>query len=414
VTALLLLLWISLGLLAQVGVAIAVALLRTKRQPRPATPVAAQTTTTPLHPAAWTGLRAFRVARRDYEDAAHTQCSFYLEPVDGVDLPAFKPGQFLTFSLAIPAPAGGTGVAITRCYSLSDSPDSQHYRITIKRALAPLCTPAVPAGVASNYFHDHVHVGSVLQVRAPAGSFFVDTDASTPVVLIGGGIGITPMMSMLRWCLAQQPGRSIHLYYGVRNSSEHAFQRTLKDLAAQSPQLHLNMVYSKPNPTDQLGADYQHTGHIDVTLLQRTLLHGRHAFYVCGPSTMMESLVPALSQWGVAREDIHFEAFGPATVRLVGADPVAEAANTTASLEVRFQRSGRTLVWAGRESNLLDFAERHGISIESGCRSGSCGSCLTTVVSGEVQYETTPNFELAAGQCLLCVAKPRSALVLQA
>ena len=91
----------------------------------------------------------------------------------------------------------------------------------------------------------------------------------------------------------------------------------------------------------------------------------------------MESLVPALAEWGVPRADLHFEAFGPASVRLPGATPNEATASTVGPLEVRFTRSGRTLVWDGQDANLLDFAERHGVSVESGCRSGGCGTCET-------------------------------------
>lgn len=164
--------------------------------------------------AAWAGWREFRVAQRAFEDAAQTQCSFYLQPVDGRPLHAFKPGQFLTFALDV-KPGGAEGAAttrvITRCYSLSDQPDPAHYRVTIKRVPAPADHPEFEPGLSSNHFHDHVQVGDVLRVKAPAGHFFIDPDPNVPAVLIGGGIGITPMMSMLRWCVGQQPQRTVHL-----------------------------------------------------------------------------------------------------------------------------------------------------------------------------------------------------------
>jgi ferredoxin len=127
---------------------------------------------------------------------------------------------------------------------------------------------------------------------------------------------------------------------------------------------------------------------------------------------MMESLVPGLAQWGVAAGDIHFEAFGPASVRLpADASPKVEV-NAALPMSVNFRRSGRTLAWQGKQASLLDFAEAHGIQVESGCRSGSCGSCVSNVISGTVGYDSPPDFDLAPGQCLLCVGKPREALVL--
>lgn len=365
--------------------------------------------------AAWAGWREFRVAQRVFEDAAKSQCSFYLQPVDGQPLPAFKPGQFLTFALDVAdrSAGGAAGTrAITRCYSLSDRPDPAHYRVTIKRVPAPAGHPEFDPGLSSNHFHDHVQVGDVLRVKAPAGHFFIDPDPDLPAVLIGGGIGITPLMSMLRWCVAQQPQRVVHLYYGLRNGGEHAFKQQIEEIAASHPMLRLNIVYSRPGESDLLGRDHQHRGHVDVELLRRTLPHGRHQFYACGPPAMMQAIVPALAEWGVPVADIHFEAFGPASIKLPGApEPTASAA---AEVEVRFQRSGRTLTWDGRDASLLDFAERHGIAVESGCRSGGCGSCETRLLEGEVQYEHAPDHDVAAGHCLLCVGRPSSPLVLEA
>jgi ferredoxin-NADP reductase len=410
VTASTLLIYICAALLVQLLLGIGYGLLRRSTVPVAATPSAA-------HPAAlasgaWSGLRAFRVVRRSFEDAAQTQCSFDLEPVDGLALPPFKPGQFLTFQLSLPAQPSAAAHNITRCYSLSDSPASDHYRVTIKRVPAPPEPPGMAPGASSTYFHDHVHVGDTLQVRAPAGHFHLDASASTPVVLVAGGIGITPLLSMLRWCAQHQPARAVHLYFGVRNSAEQAYKSLLEALAVSLPQFTLHVVYSKPLPDDAQPRDYQHAGHINLDLLKQTLPHGPHQFYLCGPSALLESLVPALLQWGVAAADIHFEAFGPASVRLPGPQATEPLPMPSSPLPIHFTRSGRSLDWTGRESNLLDFAEAHGIAVESGCRSGSCGSCVTTLTHGEVAYANPPDFDLASGQCLLCVGTPRTPLSL--
>jgi len=398
-------------LLLQVVAGAGVALWR-RRRGAESPPEAAIANAAPAPAGAWPGWRDFRVARREFEDAAQSQCSFYLEPADGQPLPAFRPGQFLTFSLQV----AGNAVpvrTVTRCYSLSDCPDPSHYRITVKRVPAPADRPDLPPGISSTHLHDQVREGDVLSVRAPAGQFFIDADASIPAVLIAGGIGITPMMSMLRWCLREQPQREVHLYYGLRRSDEHAFKSQLESLAEGHARFHLNVVYSRPETGDVEGRDYQHAGHVDVDLLRRSLPHGRHRFFVCGPPAMMNSLVPALAAWGVAREDIHHEAFGPAAPR--GAPGVPDRpADAAESIEIRFARTGRTLLWSGQDASLLDFAERNGVAVDSGCRSGSCGSCETKLVSGEVRYADTPDHVIAAGHCLLCVGKPSSPLVLDA
>jgi uncharacterized protein len=366
---------------------------------------------------AWSGWRDFRVVRRHYEDTAKSQCSFHLQPVDGDPLPPFLPGQYLTFSLSTSGDTPGgsrSSRSLTRCYSLSDRPDPAGYRITVKRALPPTDRPKLPCGAASSYLLDNVHEGDLLKVRAPAGHFCINADASVPAVFVAGGIGITPMMSMLLWCLAVQPERLVHLFLGVRSSADQAFKPVLEELARVHSGFRLHVVYSNPDPGDVLGRDYQHAGRVDLALLRSSLPHGRHQFYVCGPPAMMQSLVPALRTWGVREEDILFEAFGPASVlpavTTTGQSPSAEQV----SIDVNFSRSGRTLVWDGRDANLLDFAERHHVDVDAGCRSGSCGSCETRLVSGAVIYADKPDFDVAKGHCLLCVGTPQSALVLEA
>lgn len=412
-TAVQLLALISAALLLQLAVGVGVVLRRRSRvRPEPPVRPPAAKARSPL---AWEGWRTFRVSQRHVEDEAGSQCSFYLQPVDGQRLPEFRPGQFLTFSLEVHDSAvdgTATGASLTRCYSLSDAPDPSHYRITVKRVPAPAAHPEFPPGRSSNHFHDHVRVGDTLRVKAPSGHFHIDPDPDVPVVLLGGGIGITPMISMLRWCMAVQPQRAVHLFYGLRNGEEHAFKAQLQTWAASHPALRLHVVYSRPAAADVPGRDYQHVGHVDVELLRRTLPHGRHQFYVCGPPSMMQTLVPALAAWGVPAADIHHEAFGPASVKLPGA-PTAAGAEVS-ELSVRFQRSGRTLNWTGQDASLLDFAERHGIEVSSGCRSGGCGSCETRLLEGSVRYEQAPDHDVAEGHCLLCVGSPARSLVLEA
>lgn len=416
-TALNLLTYITVALLLQLAAGFGLAFFRapgkTQMAAPPSKPPSGVDTLDSTHPA-WTGWRDFRVTRRVEEDTLKSQCSFYLAPADGAPLPDFKPGQFLTFEVRLP-----TGLpqvtSVVRCYSLSDQPTPNTYRVTIKRALSPAKQPALPPGVCSSHFHDYVKVGDTLRVKAPAGRFFIDPDASVPAVLIGGGIGITPMMSMLAWCLAHQPERTVHLYAGARCSDEQAFLQPLQALAQAHPLLHLHLVYSNPGETSPVAAvpALQHTGRVDIDLLKKTLPHGRHQFYVCGPPPMMEALVPALVNWGVPKTDIHFEAFGPATVRLEPDAPKRVLAES-AALSIQFNGAGRTLAWTGQDDSLLDFAERQGVLMESGCRSGSCGSCQTRLLSGTVHYANPPDFDITSGHCLPCVATPQSNLVVAA
>ena len=360
---------------------------------------------------AWQDFRTFRVDRKVVEDAAHSVCSFYLVPEDGQPLPAFLPGQFLTFRLDAPASAGDSE-QIIRCYSLSDAPCPDYYRISIKRAIAPLGSD-VPPGRSSNYFHDRVTAGTLLQVRAPSGHFHLDR-GDTPVVLVAGGIGITPMLSMLNWCLSEQPGRELWLFYGVRDGRELVMKAHLEALAAEHPNFHLRLCFSNPLPEEVAGRDYHHRGRIDVGLLRMQLPFKPYHFYICGPTPMMESLVPALEEWGVPDSHIHFEAFGPASIKRKQAQtaPVAEAADTGSV--VPFARAGKPLPWRPDAGSLLEFAEANGIAANYGCRAGSCGTCQTAIRAGEVSYREPPDFDPEPGSCLLCVGVPRTNVTLEA
>jgi ferredoxin-NADP reductase len=362
--------------------------------------------------AAWQGYRTFRVERRVVEDVAHSICSFYLVPEDGKALPHFLPGQFLTFRLDVPTATGGTE-QIIRCYSLSDAPRTNGYRVSIKRV--PASPDSVHAcGRSSNHFHDHVEVGSLLQVRAPSGHFHIDR-SDAPVVLIGGGIGITPMLSMLEWVLAEQPGREAWLFYGVRNGREMILKSRLESLAAAHPNFHLRVCFSNPLAEDVAVRDYQHRSRVDVHVLRMQLPLKPYHFYICGPTPMMENLVPALEDWGVPDSRIHFEAFGPASIKRRGAaQATASAVPDATGIMVNFAKSGKELNWQPGSGSLLDFAEANGIAVNSGCRAGGCGSCQTTIAAGEVGYSQAPDFDPEPGSCLLCVCTPKTNVTLEA
>lgn len=417
-----LLLWILLGIALQVGLFLGVSFWRhwqsysqLKQGQTEATASVPTVNAPKVEDAGWSGFRPFKVARRVIEDPAELICSFYLAPVDGPPLPAFKPGQFLTFRLDVPKAEGSGTEQVTRCYSLSDAPQADHFRISIKRVPPPPGS-GHPPGRSSNFFHDHIPVGTTLQVRAPSGHFYLEP-GSSPIVLIAGGIGITPMLSMLNWCQAHQPEREVWFFYGVRNGNETAFAGHLHAIAAANPNVHLRLCFSDPLPKDQLGKDFHHHGRVDVNLFRMVLPLRPYHYYICGPTPMMESLVPALEDWGVPDSHIHFEAFGPASIRRrkpVAAATESAVAATVSDITVTFAKSGKQVQWSPQSGSLLEFAETQGIAIDSGCRAGGCGTCQTIIRSGEVAYRQVPDYDPEPGTCLLCVCTPKTNVTLEA
>ncbi len=359
--------------------------------------------------AAWSGFRKFRVEGKVLE--AESCCSFYLAPHDGRPLPAYLPGQYLTFRLQIP----GQAREVTRCYSLSDSPDhTDYYRVTIKRIAPPPSAKDAPAGLVSSHFHDRIQVGDILDVKAPSGHFHLDVESRTPVVLVGGGIGVTPALSMLNYLVSAPGKREVWFFYGVRNGQEHMLKDYLREIAEQNPNVHLVACYSDPLASDRVNEDFHFGERVSVDLFKRVLNVNNFEFYICGPPPMMESLTKGLAEWGVPDDKIHFEAFGPASVKRVAkaeGAPVPDAAG----FEVNFVRSNKTVKWSSGAGTLLELAEAHGIRLDSGCRAGSCGTCVTAVRDGKVRYlGGNPDFDIEKGSCLACVAVPDGALSLDA
>lgn len=354
----------------------------------------------------WDGFRKFVVARKVME--VKDVCSFYLEPHDRRSLPSFQPGQYLTFRIPVP----GLPKPVVRCYSLSDAPKPDYFRVTIKRIGAAPNKPDTPPGLISNFFHNDLDEGDIVDVKAPAGQFHLEPSDTTPVVLIGGGVGLTPVLSMLNAIVDANARRDVWFFYGVRNRDEHAMADHLRQVAADNANVHLHVCYSDPTAGDRERHDYQHAERVSLDLLKRVLGSNKPHFYICGPPPMMQSLVEGLTEWGVPAERVHHEAFGPASVKSAAVGlPVASAAER--SFEVSFSRSSRRCAWDGR-STLLEIAEANGVRIDSGCRAGNCGTCLTALKSGDVEYRNPPGTTIETGSCLACVAVPKSDLTIDA
>lgn len=355
----------------------------------------------------WNGYRKFEIVRKEPECDGIT--SFYLAPHDKKPIPTFKPGQYLTFRLKIP----GHEKPVIRCYSLSDAPREGTYRVTIKRAVAPPDRPDLPSGLSSSYFHDQLEVGDILDVQAPSGGFHLDPLDETPAVLISAGVGLTPVLSMLNAITEAGTKREVWFFHGTYSKGYHAMREHMQAVAAQHENVHLHIVYSHPEKGDVRGQDYQHEGHVSVDLFKQLLPSNNYEYYMCGPPQMMKDVVNGLTDWGVPENRIFYEAFGPASIKKK--KPVATPAKESAvEIEVEFSKSGKKLKWDNSAGSILEFAEANGISLDSGCRAGNCGTCLNAIISGDVIYTSEPDNMPEAGSCLTCCSVPKNNLVLDA
>ncbi|MCA9265030.1 MAG: 2Fe-2S iron-sulfur cluster binding domain-containing protein [Planctomycetales bacterium] len=351
----------------------------------------------------WKGFRKFEVARKVVE--TENCVSIYLRPHDGRPLPAFKPGQYLTFSAKIP----GSDRPLVRCYSLSDAPRPDYYRITVKRVPAPADQPGLPPGRISSHFVQELRTGDILDVKSPSGTFCLDLESRRPVVLLAGGIGITPLLSMLRGVVEEGRDREVYLFYGIANSNHHTFREQLESLAAESSNVRIHTAYSRPLEQDKMGREYDSPGRIDLKLLRSVLPSNNFDFFVCGPPTFMQDVLGSLRAWGVPEQSIHAEAFGPAA-----ATPRRETKSAGLTCQVHFDRSGKTVVWNTVGQTLLELAETQGVVIDSGCRTGNCGACSTAIKSGQIEYLSEPGTPPAPGTCLPCISCPKGELSLDA
>lgn len=402
---------------------------------------------------AWEGYRKFRVVKKVIEDSKEETASFYFSPIDGRRLPPFDPGAYLNLKVEIP----GHGVE-ARSYSISGAFRKDYYRLSIKRV--PEWTDGktgktYPAGMVSNFVHDHVHEGSVVDVSAPQScpDFVLSLEDEAPAVLFGGGVGITPMLCMWEEIVTQQPTRPVWLFYGVRGSAElmdnAGEESALAGITSQvSDDQRLWYCFSRvKNVTDEEGRVVGVSGGetdgdrlmCEATRRKREtgeeprILYapGRVSvkawiwealppsfkaeahFYMCGPGPFMKALREDLKAQDVPERRIHYEEFGADSH-----DAMSEVVETTC--DVVFTKGGVTkkVAWEGWRRDLQRLGKANEVVIRGGCGVGACGDCQTPILAGRVKHTRSPlPFQPTVGCCLPCVAVPHpdcSRLELQA
>ncbi|MNQ95227.1 Flavohemoprotein [compost metagenome] len=196
-----------------------------------------------------------------------------------------------------------------RQYSLSCAPGQPFYRISVKREDT---NPDIPAGKVSVYLHNQVQEGEVLWLSAPAGDFTPDLADTRPITLLSGGVGLTPMVSMLHTIVTTQPERKVTFIHAAQNGAHHALRNEIEQLAKEHPQITVAWCYADPTDADKRDQAYHKTGYLDLPWIQSLVPDVDGSFYFCGPVPFMKTVNQSLIAWGVPEADRHYEFFGPA------------------------------------------------------------------------------------------------------
>jgi MOSC domain-containing protein YiiM/ferredoxin-NADP reductase len=352
-------------------------------------------------PPAWRGFRPFRVARKIAESSNVT--SLILEPADGHPGAVALPGQFVIVRLGPSATP-----AMTRSYSLSRDSDAASCRLSIKREAH---------GIASAYIADELRPGDIVQLGAPRGSFTLQ-QGTRPVVLLSAGIGVTPVLAMLHALAAEGTMREVWWLHGSRNGREHAFAAEVRELLGRLRHHHSHVCYSTPDPGDRPEIDFDSAGHLDQRLLQTIDVPQDGDFYLCGPAKFMSDLTIGLRALGIAPDCIHTELFGarPSLTPGIAAAP-KRSAHVPAGTPgpgpmVTFARSGLNVCWGPSYASLLELAEACDVPVRWSCRTGVCHNCESGLVAGDVSYRPDPLDAPAAGNVLICCARPQGDIVI--
>lgn len=310
--------------------------------------------------------------------------TFRLERPPGFE---FQPGQYLTVVL----PVGGK--LVSRCYSICSAPhEHRHLEISVRRQ-----------GLVSAALHESVRPGGTIAARKPAGKFVYPSDSRRPIVLLGGGVGITPLLAMLRHAAASDPGRDVTLLLSVRTGAQIPFRAELEELG-RKPGIRVVVTATRGGAVPPV-----RSGRLDLDFVRREIPDPTGCVYcMCGPGEMIDGFRKGLPELGVPSDQVRAEAFEAAKH-----GPGARAAGSPFTLELTV--TGKT-VTVPPGATLLDAVEAAGADIASSCRAGVCQTCRTKVVSGDVDCpaDCMDDTDRREGWVYPCAAWPKSNCVLDA
>ena len=317
------------------------------------------------HPAA-PGFRSLAVTAIDRESA--DVISLTMQRADGQPLLTALPGQYVVLRFQ---PTVG-GPPFFRCYSLSNAPSAERYRISVK---------IEPNGAGGTYLRDHVRVGDALDVSSPRGSFILQS-GERPVVLLSAGIGATPVLAMLHVLANARSTRQVFWVHAARVGQHHPFAAEVRRLMLRLPHGRSFVCYSRPGSNDKMGENFDATGHLAGSVFDEFGIPREADVYLCGPTRFMSDMKDVLATFGVAPQRIHVEIFvGSESITpgvVVAATRAPHVPNDDANTGpvVSFARSGIAAHWnASAYKSILELAEARDVPVRWSCRTGVCHTC---------------------------------------
>ncbi|MFA6086715.1 NO-inducible flavohemoprotein [Mucilaginibacter sp.] len=253
----------------------------------------------------WTGWRPFKVGKKTVESAEIT--SFYLYPADGGKVTPHQPGQFISIRLFLPQ----LNLKQARQYSVSSTPGHEYYRISVKREKG---INMDTDGMISNHLHDFINENDVIDLTAPAGNFVLAPDMDAPVTLISGGVGLTPLMSMLHSLTENEYAHPITWLHGCRDESVHAFKNQLNEIVQTKSNVKQHIFYNQVTEENKEAGVFE--GYLDINKIPSLNLQPNAHYFICGPSVFIQKQYHDLVGAGVNKERIYFEEFGPQLLSL--------------------------------------------------------------------------------------------------
>jgi uncharacterized protein len=331
-------------------------------------------------------------------DESPTCKSIYLIDPANERLPQFLAGQHIVVEVHF----NGQAKPVRRCYSLSSISTKGHWRITVRNS-----NPSAPNSVA-DYLHTYATVGKTLRIRGPQGDFTAQLASGKPIVLLAAGIGITPLLSILEDWANGDCSQPIWLFYQVHDNADVPFLHRLLEIARAHENFRFQLYVTRPSlkefevPFHPMAICGEHV--VEQVPWQQAY------YYVCGPEGWMSLIVGSLVGQGISDNQILYESFGGVQEHLL--HPTNERLVCKKLGNVTFLKTAQTVAFDSMTTNLLEFAESQGVAIDSGCRSGNCGTCVTRLLKGSVKYRHRPQCEHSDDEIVACVAEPDGDIVL--